>query len=367
MVMLSSILLFVPSAAQDNPTENGSVDVLVTWNRNLLTVFVPEPEVGVVSLLGLEFQISEGDETTTYNISRFPILEDSMLSNIAKATCFQFIREDSAVTPLLDCIDSQMFDVMLQDADVFWYDEVVDARRNVTVLLPDGTQKLCANSISRCEFQVAVTQRTMPVEQTEPRSVITATPFPTVQPCTISTQLPGVVRVHVGPGRNRTVLGYLEADRDFVVLARSVANDDSTWFQLDRNEAMPHSTVPRDVWVAAIDVTASGNCDRVSPSNPPAPPPGVAATPFPFVPGQQVVVTENQSAVRSGPGISHAIIVSVDPEDYNERLVLRINGMPEIAPVSRMDNGWWWPVTIEFLESGQIEFGWVSQAVLRPL
>lgn len=87
--------------------------------------------------------------------------------------------------------------------------------------------------------------------------------------CTISTSTTGVVAVRVGPGTNRSTVTYLPAGLDVTVLG---VDDSHEWWRVDKDIAAPGKAI-NEAWVAAADVTTSGDCDAV----------GVAAAP-PLIP-----------------------------------------------------------------------------------
>lgn len=97
--------------------------------------------------------------------------------------------------------------------------------------------------------------------------IITATPIaatPTLTPCTVSTSLDRTVRLRVGPGLNRSSIAFLPADRQFDVQGQLEDDDDAVWYQLDKFEAAPQRAEQvNEIWVAADDVTESGDCDQV--------------------------------------------------------------------------------------------------------
>jgi hypothetical protein len=99
-------------------------------------------------------------------------------------------------------------------------------------------------------------------------SLPTNTPTPT--PCTIRALGAGETSVHVGPGNNRSSIRFLEAGRDFEVIGTADARDGSQWWRVDKQEAAASQALQvNETWVAAAEVTESGDCDRVGTVAPP--------------------------------------------------------------------------------------------------
>ncbi|MDQ7026840.1 MAG: hypothetical protein Q9P01_03745 [Anaerolineae bacterium] len=96
--------------------------------------------------------------------------------------------------------------------------------------------------------------------------VITATPLAatlTPTPCTVSTNRERTVRLRVGPGLNRTSIDFLPINRQFEVQGQ-FDDDGDIWYQLDKFEAAPRRAAQvNEIWVAARDVTESGDCNQV--------------------------------------------------------------------------------------------------------
>jgi hypothetical protein len=82
------------------------------------------------------------------------------------------------------------------------------------------------------------------------------------EPCLVSTDQDRSVRIHVGPGTNRSAIAFLAVGESFLVLGEAEASDGSRWFKLDKNEVAPSSSA-LETWVAADDVIQEGNCDAI--------------------------------------------------------------------------------------------------------
>jgi hypothetical protein len=82
------------------------------------------------------------------------------------------------------------------------------------------------------------------------------------EPCFISTDEEETVELRVGPGTNRSVMAFLEADEEFQVIGRFTADDGDVWYQLDKEEVLP-GTAANELWVAADAVDETGDCDAV--------------------------------------------------------------------------------------------------------
>lgn len=70
------------------------------------------------------------------------------------------------------------------------------------------------------------------------------------------------VRVHLGPGRNRTVLRFLTAGQRYIALEQGKASDGSVWYRIELSAVQ----VPVG-WVSAEDVTLTGNCAALKDSS----------------------------------------------------------------------------------------------------
>ncbi|GEM_PF-1257223 len=96
-------------------------------------------------------------------------------------------------------------------------------------------------------------------------------------PCAISTEQDDV-RVHVGPGRNRGVFGYLPKGRQFTVIGQAQDDKGAVWWELDKSE-FDGGEMVNSLWVKADDVRSVGSCAMVSISTPPP------LIPYPTPPG----------------------------------------------------------------------------------
>lgn len=107
------------------------------------------------------------------------------------------------------------------------------------------------------------TQGQAPVDNKSGGTTTTTTTTVNADPCTISTTQANTVRLRVGPGTNRGVIRFLEANRNFTVIGTAnAANDNSKWWRLEKSEAAP-TQAANEVWVADSDVTTAGGCDSV--------------------------------------------------------------------------------------------------------
>ncbi len=104
--------------------------------------------------------------------------------------------------------------------------------------------------------------------------------------CMVRTDQERAISLRVGPGINRGPIAFLPADLDFEVLGQATVDDGSLWFKLDKQEVAPKKSA-NEVWVAAADVTTSGECDAVGDA---AAPPVIVA-PKPPVSGEAGSVT----------------------------------------------------------------------------
>ena len=119
-------------------------------------------------------------------------------------------------------------------------------------------------------------------------------------PCMIRTDQERTVRVHVGPGTNRTSIAFLPANEDFAVLGQTAADDGSMWWKLDK-EAVAPDKAAAETWVSQDDVQSMGDCASVVDS---AAPPIIAITrpqPTP-VPGSGEAPAAPAGPVTAGSG-----------------------------------------------------------------
>jgi hypothetical protein len=72
----------------------------------------------------------------------------------------------------------------------------------------------------------------------------------------------GDVRVHVGPGRGRSVFTFLTAHREYVVIGQALDDDGNLWWQIDKTQIPGHEAVI-SLWVAEADVFEIGDCQQV--------------------------------------------------------------------------------------------------------
>ena len=72
----------------------------------------------------------------------------------------------------------------------------------------------------------------------------------------------GDVRVHVGPGRERGVFGYLTPGTEYIVTGQAVDAAGNVWWQIDKTQFPGHEEVI-SLWVAQGDVIAVGDCSQV--------------------------------------------------------------------------------------------------------
>lgn len=117
------------------------------------------------------------------------------------------------------------------------------------------------------------------------------------EPCFVSTDEENSVQLRVGPGSNRSVIAFLDAGEEFQVTGRFTADDDSVWYQLDKDEVLP-GTGANEVWVAAADVDEAGDCAAV-----------VDASAPPIIPGQtQPPVTTDNPDDSTDSGTTATIV-----------------------------------------------------------
>ncbi len=81
--------------------------------------------------------------------------------------------------------------------------------------------------------------------------------------CTVRTDQERFATVRVGPGINRSAILFLPANQDFTVIGQGVADDDSRWWRLDKEEVGPDRAAA-EFWVAQDQVTTTGNCEQVA-------------------------------------------------------------------------------------------------------
>ncbi len=96
-------------------------------------------------------------------------------------------------------------------------------------------------------------------------------------PCQVHTDRQDV-RVHVGPGRNRSVFTFLPPGTNFTVIGQALDSDGNVWWQIDKTQIPGHEAA-HSLWVAASDVMADGNCSQVQQAEVPPIIPGAPALP----------------------------------------------------------------------------------------
>ncbi|MEM9949994.1 MAG: hypothetical protein AAF846_00230 [Chloroflexota bacterium] len=97
---------------------------------------------------------------------------------------------------------------------------------------------------------------------------LTSIERPVTTACLISTDQERTVRLHVGPGINRTSVAFLPVGETFEPLGEAEANDGSRWFKLDKSQAAPNSSA-LEIWVAVNDVMQVGDCTVVGEASAP--------------------------------------------------------------------------------------------------
>jgi hypothetical protein len=129
-----------------------------------------------------------------------------------------------------------------------------------------ATDTIVAIVNSYGSFQIADTSVTnVNVATLTPPNTFVVTAQPTVgTPCLVRARGVDATQLRVGPGNNRSVLRWLEADRDFTVVGTNVASDGSVWWRLDKSQAAPQQvSAVNETWVADSQVVRSGDCDTV--------------------------------------------------------------------------------------------------------
>jgi hypothetical protein len=119
--------------------------------------------------------------------------------------------------------------------------------------------------------------------------------------CTVSAASADAAQLRVGPGTNRGAISFLPANIDVTVTGRIVLSDKSVWFQLDKTEAAPKGTAAAELWVAADQVTATGDCDHVGETSAPPVIPGHVAPPT-AVPGSTNQPPPDQGSADGASG-----------------------------------------------------------------
>lgn len=87
-------------------------------------------------------------------------------------------------------------------------------------------------------------------------------PTGTGETCYVNTDQERTANLRVGPGENRTSIAFLPVGEDFEVMGRFVADDDSVWYQLDKEQAAPRSSAA-EIWVAQTLVNETGDCEGI--------------------------------------------------------------------------------------------------------
>ena len=106
---------------------------------------------------------------------------------------------------------------------------------------------------------IAFAQETQAQPTDEPSVTVSAT----LTPCTVSSEDVDTVQLHVGPGTNRGVISFLPASVQIAATGQITLRNKSIWYQLDKSQAAPNGTAARQLWVAAVDVLLSGDCEQI--------------------------------------------------------------------------------------------------------
>jgi formylglycine-generating enzyme required for sulfatase activity/serine/threonine protein kinase len=182
----------------------------------------------------------------------------------------------------------------------------------------------------------------------------TFTPSPTDTPTATVTPEPCFVRaesttidVRVGPGDNRGIRGSLPTDIDVLVIGQATDDLGEVWWQIqppgyDPNEADRY-------WVAASNVTASGDCSLVEDTN--APPIVFASEP--------VSPTSAAQPAGKSPAITYATIykASLAPDEKSNGIAQYT--APNGAVQSRARSsvaGYGWKIDLGGQTSGTVSF-----------
>jgi len=115
--------------------------------------------------------------------------------------------------------------------------------------------------------------------------------------CTVSADKANTAQLRVGPGTNRGAISFLATGVQVTVTGRTVLANKTVWYQLDKSEAAPKGTSAAQLWVAATQVTATGDCDHVGDASAPPVIPGNVAPPPANNGGNG-----NQGSTNSAPG-----------------------------------------------------------------
>lgn len=246
IALLAVILLttFGASMAQDNtPSETSELPVNVsvpdgyevqvnTDNDLVIELIGDDNIIRIFSIESLEILIETSDAETIEEIF-LAFLDEEILDFELTDDDFVDITFEELSGLVYEADSYRAFAlVSLSDLDQEKLDAIVLVEGDISddVLLP------LLNSISVSDTALAV--------------------------CLVSTDVERTVRLHVGPGTNRTSVAFLPANQTFEALGEAEANDGSRWFKLDKSQAAPNSSA-LEVWVAADLVMTSGDCTAV--------------------------------------------------------------------------------------------------------
>ncbi|MGB7339627.1 MAG: hypothetical protein WBC91_12105 [Phototrophicaceae bacterium] len=246
IALLAVILLttFGASMAQDNtPSETSEMPVNVsvpdgyevqvnTDNDLVIELIGDDNIIRIFSIESLEILIETSDAETIEEIF-LAFLDEEILDFELTDDDFVDITFEELSGLVYEADSYRAFAlVSLSDLDQEKLDAIVLVEGDISddVLLP------LLNSISVSDTALAV--------------------------CLVSTDVERTVRLHVGPGTNRTSVAFLPANQTFEALGEAEANDGSRWFKLDKSQAASNSSA-LEVWVAADLVMTSGDCTAV--------------------------------------------------------------------------------------------------------
>ncbi len=100
-------------------------------------------------------------------------------------------------------------------------------------------------------------------------------------PCLVSADSADSAQLRVGPGTNRGAIAFLPASVSVTVTGRIVLDNGAVWYQLNKAEAAPNGTAASELWVAADQVNATGDCEHVGETSAPPVIPNAAPPPAP--------------------------------------------------------------------------------------
>ncbi|NDJ63254.1 MAG: formylglycine-generating enzyme family protein [Chloroflexi bacterium] len=147
LIMITLVLAFGAALAQQ---EDG-VPVTVFVDEDSLSVYVPSR--GVVSLAGLGFRWTEGDETESFYLDEFPAFAIPF-DTLPTPVCFRLVRADTELPPPPECAvaETRLIEQPVEALGTFWFSPALTETRTLLLLNEESVLDLCPAQQNVCMF-----------------------------------------------------------------------------------------------------------------------------------------------------------------------------------------------------------------------